>query len=65
MNRKEIIEYLLSELASLKSELNTMQADYNAADHMGRVGKCISLDKAQDKYYHFWMVCNDLGIISV
>jgi len=64
MNKNEIFQYMQNELTTLKAEYDTLQAKYNAADHMDRIGICIPLDKVQDKYYHFWMVCNDLGVLG-
>jgi hypothetical protein len=64
MCKEQIMEYLKNELADLRKELNELQDSFNNADHLERIGMCIPLDKMQDKYYHFWMVCNDLGVIE-
>jgi len=64
MCKEQIMEYLKNELADLRKELNELQDNFNNADHLERIGMCIPLDKMQDKYYHFWMVCNDLGVIE-
>lgn len=64
MTKATMTNYMQSELAELKEKYEAIQTDYNKADHMGRIGMCTRLDKAQDVYYHFWMVCNDLGIVK-
>jgi len=56
-------KYLLDELADLKKNLDEINDKWNTSDHMTRIGMAISKDKAEDKYYYFWMICNDLGII--
>jgi hypothetical protein len=62
MTKESVVKYLQDELADLRKESEKMQEEYNAADHMTRIGMATKLDKIQDKYYHFWMVCNDLGL---
>ena len=59
---RRMTEYLTNELKELETELKTFESAYAKANHMDRIGMAHRLDKAQDKYYHFWMVCNDLGI---
>ena len=56
-------KYLLDELATLKKNLDELTERFNKADHMDRISMAASKDKATDIYYHFWMICNDLGII--
>jgi len=63
MNAKQIVNYLQEEIDDLKKELDTLNAKYDAAGHMDRIGMAIHKDKLEDKYYHFWMICNDLGIV--
>ena len=62
MNCKQIVNHLQEELDALKTELDELQTKYNKAAHMDRIGMATSLDKLEDKYYHFWMICNDIGI---
>ena len=64
MNKREITEYLRNELAELKKECDRINENYAKADHMDRMGMATSKDKVEDKYYHFWMICNDLGIVE-
>jgi len=63
MNCKQIVNHLQEELDTLKTELDELQAKYNESDHMDRIGMAHRLDKLEDKYYHFWMICNDIGIV--
>lgn len=56
-------KYLLDELAELRKAMDEINNKWNMADHMARIGMATSKDKAEAMYYHFWMVCNDLGII--
>lgn len=64
MTKANMTDYMRHELADLKGQYDAIQADYDKADHMGRIGLCVRLDKAQDKYYLVWMMCNDMGIID-
>lgn len=65
MTKKAMVEYLKNELKALYMAMKELQDKYNAEpDHMNRIGMCIKLEKAQDAYYNFRMICNDLGIIS-
>lgn len=56
-------KYLLGELAELKKKIDDINNAWAAADHMKRISMATSKDKAEDMYYHFWMICNDLGIV--
>lgn len=63
MERAEMVEYLRGELADLKKAMDEQEtALKNETDKFERVGIAAKLGKAKDMYYHFWMVCNDLGI---
>ena len=64
MKHSDMVKHLQEELDTLKKELDELQAKYNESDHMDRIGMAHRLDKLEDKYYHFWMICNDLGIID-
>lgn len=64
LEKQEIIDYLKSELEDLKSEYDAMEIEYDNAKHMDRIGMAMRREKITDKYYHFWMVCNDLGIVN-
>lgn len=56
-------KYLLDELKTLKADMEKINQEYAKAEHMDRIGMAAIKDKAEDKYYYFWMICNDLGII--
>lgn len=62
MKAAAMSEYLMNELKELEAELKALESAYAKAEHMERIGMAHRLDKAQDKYYHFWTVCNDLGL---
>lgn len=64
MEKEKIVEYLQDELSELQKEYEIAVSNYRTAKHMDRIGMAQYLDKITDKYYHFYMVCNDLGIIS-
>ena len=63
MNKNEMIKHMLYELASLKAEVDRNTEEYNKADHMDRIGMSMRKEKGETLYYHFWMICNDIGIV--
>lgn len=56
-------KYLLDELQTLKEAMEKINQEYAKSGHMDRIGMATSKDNAESMYYHFWMICNDLGII--
>jgi len=62
---QEVVDYMKSELNALKINLDKIRENYNNASHMERVEIAVPLNRAESIYYHFWMVCNDLGIAAV
>jgi hypothetical protein len=62
LNTKQIVDYLQQELDDLKKELDDFQVKYDNAGHDDKIGWALRKDKLEYQYYHFWMVCNDLGI---
>lgn len=64
MKNSDMVKHLLYELESLKAEVDRNNEEYEQADHMSRIGMAIRKDKGETLYYHFWMICNDLGIID-
>ena len=53
-------EGFIAEISKVKREYTK----YDQAERMDKIGMCHIQDKAEDLYYHFWMICNDLGIID-
>lgn len=62
MTKDSMIKYLQAELLELKTKKEAIETKYRNAKHMERISLAQSLSKAEDLYYHFWMICNDLGI---
>lgn len=65
MNKEER-NYLQTELAELWKGVCVKQAEYNAAEPgLDKAVISQELNLKKEMYYHFWMVCNDLGISPV
>ena len=64
MNKNEMIKHLIYELVSLKAEVDRNNQEWDNASHMDRISMATRKDKGESLYYHFWMICNDLGIID-
>ncbi len=64
MTKKEMVSYLRAEYFEQKQKMDDMRKEYNKMEHMDRIGFCLKLSKQEDIYYHFFVVCNDLGVIA-
>lgn len=64
MKKSEMTAYLLDELTDLKKDMDEQEtAMKKETDKFERVKIAAQINIKSKLYYHFWMVCNDLGII--
>jgi len=65
MTKNDMISYMRKELKELKNKMDSVNNEYNKTDNMGKIGLSIRKEIAEELYYHFWTVCNNMGIIDI